>query len=140
MNFSLYYPPFHVDKDKTNTSGPRWMEWINGFDLMLNNCSVPEVSADLGAIMLNAVMRRCLSSQLAYPFIYVTYIGGEIFAFDAVRRPRCPGGLHLVECRGESKKRYMYTADRQKTMYTADRQKAMLTLGVRMCSDQCHTL
>ena len=60
MNFSLYYPPFHVDKDKTNTSGPRWMEWINGFDLMLNNCSVPEVSADLGAIMLNAVMRRCL--------------------------------------------------------------------------------
>ena len=44
MNFALYYPPFHLDKEKPGTTGPRWMEWINGFDLMLNNCCVAEVS------------------------------------------------------------------------------------------------
>lgn len=42
MNFGLYYPPFHLEREKTLTAAPRWMEWINGFDLMLNNCYVPE--------------------------------------------------------------------------------------------------
>ena len=43
MNFGLYYPPFHLEREKPLTAGPRWMEWINGFDLMLNNCYVAEV-------------------------------------------------------------------------------------------------
>jgi len=42
MNAGLYYPPFSVDKENLINVAPRWMEWINGFEIMLKNCSVQE--------------------------------------------------------------------------------------------------